>query len=216
MKTILTRVNCAFALGSALLVISGSPASVAGPSKIIGKGKGTGSITLDLSDANNPRAQLRLKGNASNFGKFTVEGDGAISWNGTRYVPTSPASFTVTSGDGDTLIGAFAYDLNWSPGLYELTGRAEISGGTGRFFAYSGYADFASTVNGLIGEVNDAVFTFVLDAAPGQTLHGTDSHDHHRCHRILRDADRLTRRGWNRAYRTRASHPRTRADRGSD
>lgn len=175
MKTISIKVNplSVAVLACALVFMSHSPRTVAGPSQIIGKGKGTGSITLDLSDPSHPEAQLKLAGNASHVGKFTVEGAGAVSWNGTRYVPSAPASFTVTSGDGDTLIGNFAYDLDWSPGLYELTGRAEISGGTGRFFAYSGYADFASTVNGLTGEINDAAFTFVLNAAPGKTLHGS-------------------------------------------
>ena len=158
---------------SALLIMVHSPQLAAGPSQINGKGKGTGSITLDLSNPTQPRAQLKLAGNASQVGKFTVEGAGAVSWNGTRYVATAPAAFLVTSGNGDTLIGTFPYDLDWSPGQYELTGRAQISGGTGRFFAYSGYADFASTVNGLTGEINDAVFAFVLDAAPGKTLHGS-------------------------------------------
>src|SRR5829696_8241935 len=115
-------------IASAWLFTSYFPATVAAPSQIIGKGKGRGSIILDLSDASHPQARLKLAGNASHVGKFTVDGTGAVSWNETRYVPSSAASFIITSGNGDTLIGSFAYDLNWSPGLYELTGRAEITG----------------------------------------------------------------------------------------
>jgi hypothetical protein len=173
MKTISRCVHSVVLIFSALLAIS-SPTSVfAGRSQIIGTGKGTGAITLEGIEASHPRARLSLRGNATHIGKFTVEGSGAVVLNGTHYEPSTAASFTVTSGNGDTLIGSFAYDLNWSPGQYELTGRAEITSGTGRYFGYSGYADFVSTVNGLTGEIRDAAFTFVLDAIPGQRLHGT-------------------------------------------
>jgi len=141
--------------------------------QIAGTGKATGQLTLDTSDLAHVRANLQLSGTASQVGKFMIEGSGPIEWNGSHYEQIAPASFTVATPAGDQLFGTFTYNLAWVPGRYELSGPAQITGGTGQFFAYTGTADFHATVQAPSGTITDATFTFLLEKlVPGKTVHG--------------------------------------------
>lgn len=178
MKRLQTFVRAAFVVSMAVAILSSIHSISAQPSTIIGQGKVKGAITLVVSEAPNAQANLNLAGTASHIGKFTIQGSGAVSFNGTRYVQTAPAVFIVTDANGDSLLGTFDYDLNWVPGTYELSGRAEINAGTGRYFGYAGHADFLGIVNGLTGQINESTFDFYLEkTVAGKTIHGSGQAD---------------------------------------
>ena len=119
---------------------------------IHGKASFRGTATLTPISSNQVDLELNVAGNATHLGKSTVRIHSLADVSGSVPKPLPPSTGVITAANGDTI----SFTLKWevseaAPGVFDVVGPLQITGGTGRFAGASGSGEYAGRLNANTG-----------------------------------------------------------------
>lgn len=119
---------------------------------IHGKASFSGHATLTPISGNQVDLELNVAGNVTHLGKSTVRIHSLADVSGSVPQPLPPSTGVITAANGDTI----SFTLKWevseaAPGVFDVVGPLDITGGTGRFAGVSGSGEYAGRLNANTG-----------------------------------------------------------------
>ena len=124
----------------AILSISGAALAA---SALRGHANFAGRATLAPLNDDQVALELNVAGTATHLGKCTVRIQSLADVSGAGPTPIPPSTGVITAANGDTV----SFTLTWTvhevaSGVFDVTGRMHITGGTGRFTDATGSGEY--------------------------------------------------------------------------
>ena len=135
----------------ALLLVAGVALAARG---LRGSGTLSGGVTLTPLLGDLVSMQVDVGGNVTHLGRSTVRIDAVADFSGAVPQPIPPSTGVITAANGDTL----SFLLKWAvtevaPGVFDVIGPFDVTGGTGRFRSATGSGDYRGLVDTVSGSV---------------------------------------------------------------
>jgi hypothetical protein len=135
----------------ALFLVAGVALATKG---LRGSGTLSGGVTLTPLLGDLVSMQVDVGGNVTHLGRSTVHIDSVADFSGTVPQPVPPSTGVITAANGDTL----SFLLKWTvtevaPGVFDVVGPFDVTGGTGRFRSATGSGDYRGLVDTVSGSV---------------------------------------------------------------
>ena len=117
-----------------------------------GQASFTGRATLTTLGSNRVDLVLNVAGNVTHLGKSTVSIHSLADVSGPTPKPLPPSTGVITAANGDTV----AFSLRWAvhevaPGIFDVLGPFDITGGTGRFMRATGNGEYGGRLDANTG-----------------------------------------------------------------
>ena len=117
-----------------------------------GQASFTGRATLTPLDGSRVDLVLNVTGNVTHLGKSTVSIHSLADVSGPAPKPLPPSTGVITAANGDTV----AFTLRWTvhevaPGVFDVLGPFDITGGTGRFMGAAGNGEYGGRLDANTG-----------------------------------------------------------------
>ena len=146
----------------AIALLSAAGVALAAKAKS-GGGSLKGTVTLTPLVGGLVGMQVDVGGNVTHLGRSSVHIDSIADFSGTDPQPVPPTTGVITAANGDTI----SFVLKWTvgeitPGVFDVIGPFDVTGGTGRFRAVTGGGDYHGLVDTITGAVSAEISGSIL------------------------------------------------------